>query len=144
MTPAIIILIIMNVCSLVANLLILYMSIQNVKRLQRIIAYGDSFADIQKMLKDMGLEHHRLVEEMITETTEEILKHITFTNRWQKVMAKMIRVKGATPLEKATGVETIKEAEELHEIGLEIAKTAFDDKQELSESSIPENEEKEN
>lgn len=97
--------------------------------MERLMQYQDGLADIQGMFKQMTMDHHTSIEETINEVTADILKHVSYINRWQKVIAKMVRSGIVEPKVIETPQKAVKGAEEMHGLGLEIAKDAFDEKE---------------
>lgn len=126
------------ILSLAASCYVAFMVWKQNAYLDRIMRYGDGMADIQSTLKDMALEHHTLVEEMVTNQTTEILRHIAFVVRWQKVLVAMIKADIVPAEPPSTPKEQVKEAEALHGLGLEIAKEAFEDK-EIAQAVVDDN-----
>lgn len=95
----------------------------------RIEEYLRGLAEIQNTLKQMALDHHTSVQELSNANTELIIKHIGFVNRWQKAIAKLVRIGGHPPM------SAIDAATELHDVGLDITKTAFEDKRNLEDDA---------
>ena len=126
--------IVVGTISITLNAVTLFMLWRQRNYFDRIMKFGHGLADIQDTIKTALLEHHTLMNEVVDEAKDEILKHITFTSRWLKVIARLIKIKETTPLANATISGTVKEAEAMHEVGLEIAKTAFEDKKDIEDA----------